>query len=84
MIPFLAHPYLQSLQDWLLIAVAVAAYFHTSDFANDPEHRELDSSWKIITALLWPVCLIVFVVMVIVTLIGALFSKKPRPKSKKD
>lgn len=84
MMPFFDHPWLYAVRDWLLIAIAMIAYFHTPDFTKNKDHKDLDLTWKIITALMWPICLIIFVVVVPFTLIVTLFGKKPNTKAKKD
>lgn len=85
MIPFLNHPYLFALQDWLLIAVVLMLYFHTLEFTKNPEHKDFDLSWKITTALMWPVCSVIFVAVVIFTVFTTVFSKSTsKSKTKKD
>lgn len=84
MISFVAHPYLFLLQTWLLVGLAMVAYFHTSGFTSDPDHKDLDLAWKIITALMWPICLVIFAVVMPYTVFELMFSKKIKTKTKKD
>lgn len=81
MITFFEHPYLSSLQAWALVAIAVLAYFHTFSFTGNPDHNDLDLTWKITTAIMWPACLVIFMAVVIYTTIVMLFGKSSRDKN---
>ena len=66
---FATHPVSFFVEDWLLIACAMFVYFHTEHFYGTEDGRAFSQTWKVVTALLWPVCLVVLVGIYAITAI---------------
>jgi hypothetical protein len=77
------HPVLWGIVLWLEIALALFLYFQTYYMRGDQTEEKLDESWKIPTALMWPILLVCYIgawTLALVTWMQTLLNAKRKPK----